>query len=92
MYLQDTFHTHHGVKFVYKREDAMTPTHSDQVLNELRHHLMRYPLLRWITPLSSSLKILDVCWKDQSIVSSVVVPVKGADRYAVAWVVKRFQK
>ena len=54
MYLQDTFHTHHGVKFVYKREDAMIPTHSDQVLNELRHPLMRYPLLRWTTRSSSS--------------------------------------
>ena len=54
MYLQDIFHMHLGVKFVYKREDAMTPTFSDQVLNELRHQLMRYLMLRWTTRSLSS--------------------------------------
>jgi hypothetical protein len=38
------------------------------------------------------LKILDVCWADQNIATSVAVPMKSPDPYAVAWVLKRLQK
>ena len=38
------------------------------------------------------MRILDVCWADQNITTSVAVPMKSPDPYAVAWVLKRLQK
>ncbi len=91
MYLQDIFHMHLGVKFVYKREDAMTHVQRPG-LERVTTPVDALPLVEMGYTFIEQLKILDVCWADQSIAANVVVPVKGPDHYAVAWVLKRLQK
>ena len=50
------------------------------------------PLVELDYTFIEQLKILDMCWADQSIAAGAVEPVEGPDRYAVAWVLKRLQK
>ncbi len=38
------------------------------------------------------IKILNMCWTNQSVFEAIIVPVKGPDEYPIAWVVKRLQK
>ena len=38
------------------------------------------------------LKILNLCWTDESVSAAIVVPTKGPEKYPTAWVVKRLQK